>query len=168
MGTGISKHFHDTKGSGSTGDSGIDLFSGKVTGHIDQSKNTVVQNGSFGRYNFDFGITRQTKEILDEEDYFIYKLFVAMCYLLRSKYTENKNEKLLGLLNAFDVDSSLDSSWFLKFKEFFRDKNFVSDYGFAIVVNFISRYFSDSLGLSLKIQKKEWMNLVESVKQGDG
>jgi hypothetical protein len=166
MGTGISKRFPGTKGSGSTVNLGIDLFSDKATGHMDKVRSLATQKGNSGGHNLDLNseINKQNKEMPNDENGSIFQLFVAMCYLLKSKLTENKNEKLLELLNAFDTDSSLTSFWFSKFKKFFKDKSLDPDYGCAIVNNFINRNFSDPSGLSVTVQRNEWIALVQNIR----
>jgi len=162
MGTGIIKtHFLGTKGSRTKNILQGTLFPDKTISSTKQKKNTDVQQGNL--FEADLGLnsgsSSQGNEVSDEIDS-IFKLFVALCALLKSKLNKIKNKKLIKFLDDFDDNGSLTFKGFLLFKKYFNHKNISRDYGYDIIIDFIVKNFSDSSGIPIKLQKNEWITYV--------
>jgi len=167
MGTGIIKnHFSGTKGSRENTVLQGTLFPDKITSNTKQKKSTVIQQGNlFGaNLNLHSGSYSQGNEIFNDEIDSIFQIFVALCDLLKSRLKKIKNKKIMKFLDDFDNNSSLNFKGFLLFKKCFKNKNINLDYGYNIVIDFIEKYFTDSSGIFVRLQKNEWITHINKYK----
>jgi hypothetical protein len=167
MGTGIINNlFSGTKGSRTNTVMQDTLFFDKATSNMEQKKSTVVQQGNSFGSNLDLhsGRYSQGNEMSEDEIDSIFQLFVALCDLLKSRLKKIKNKKLHEFLDDFDNNNTSNFHGFLVFKKYFSNKSVGSDYGYDIIINFISRYFIDSSEISMRLQRNEWITHVQKYK----
>ena len=97
-----------------------------------------------------------------DEMMYIFTLFISMCYILKEKYKAVKNKKLQHFLNKFEemITLGIYSSEFKNFQKYCSNKSIQQYYGYEVVRRFMTKYFSDSSGVFMKIKRDEWVQYV--------
>jgi len=98
----------------------------------------------------------------DEMTINIITLFISMCYILKEKYKAIKNKKLQDFINKFEEVITLGkySSEFKNFQKYCSNKSIQQYHGYEVVRRFMTKYFSDTSGVFMKMKRDEWVQYV--------
>jgi hypothetical protein len=168
MGGGVSGGlFPNTVGSKSRGEETNSLFGDEVGNDY----SALGQNGNFsqgGSVGFaSEGIPVYSDEpVQDEEKLDIFSLFVFMCCLLAERFAQEKNKKLsvflakLGKIETIDKESLKDSLEFKSFQKYCKNPSFQQFSDYDVVRRFMTKHFSDSNGVFMKLKLHEWKQYI--------
>jgi len=92
-------------------------------------------------------------------------LFLIICYFVRERLGDAKNKKLRDFLDKFgemisNKNNLVNSSEFKNFRKYCSNKSIQQYYGYEVVRRFLTKYFSDSSGVFMKIKRDEWVQYV--------
>lgn len=93
-------------------------------------------------------------------------LFIAMCNMLIEKFKEVKNKKLILFINKLNEikgikkEDLVNSPEFKTFRKYCGNKSIRQYNGYDVVRRFLTRYFSDSSGIFMRLKKTEWTQYV--------
>ena len=163
MGGGVSGLYQNTIGSRYIKDLTNSLF----VGEPDNEYSTVKQGSgtSQGEFVSNSNSGLFTEEINhDKSTIYCLTLFIVMFYFLKEKFKDVKNKKMLNFLHqineiiTFEKDSLMNSSEFKKFQNYCKSKNIHQFFGYEIIRRFMTKRFSDSSGIFMKLRRDEWVH----------
>jgi hypothetical protein len=102
----------------------------------------------------------------DETAQDVLTLFIAICYLLIEKFKEVKNKKLTLFIGKLDgmkgitKEDLVNSPEFKTFQKYCGNKSIQQYNGYDIVRRFLTKYFSESSDIFMKLKKNEWTQYV--------
>ena len=167
MGGGVSGGlFSNTVGSKSRGEETSSLFRDEVGNRY----SALGQNGNFSQggagYASEGTPAYSDEPVQGEEKLDIFSLFIFMCYLLAERFAQEKNKKLsvflaqLGEIETIDKKSLKDSLEFKSFQKYCKNPSFQQFSDYDVVRRFMTKHFSDSNGVFMKLKPDEWKQYI--------
>jgi len=108
------------------------------------------------------GNNEQDKEVEN-----IFTIFLIIYFFLNEKFGETKNKKLHNFLYRLDEmiknkkDSLANCSEFRNFQKYCSNKPIQQYHGYEVVRRYLTKYFSDSSGIFMRLRKDEWVEYVD-------
>ena len=164
MGGGDRGLYQNTAGSKSRGDRLNSLFSNEASNDyliIGQSGSSVHAGYASENIPPFFSEPIQDEVLLDT-----FFLFIVMCYFLTEKFGDTKNKRLTNFLNRFEVMETMKrgnliaSSEFKSFQKYCKNKSTQQHHGYEVVRRFMTKYFSDSSGSFMRLNRDGWEQYV--------
>ena len=102
---------------------------------------------------------------LEESMIDVINLFLIVCYFVRERLGDAKSKKLRGFLDKFDEiisdkNNLINSSEFRNFQKYCSNKSIQRYHGYEVVRRFMTKYFSDTSGVFMKMKRDEWVQYV--------
>jgi hypothetical protein len=96
-----------------------------------------------------------------------FTLFLVIFYFLKEKFGTAKNKKLRNYLDKLEElitnrkDSLINCSEFKNFQKYCINKPIQQYHGYEVVRRFLTKHFSDSSGIFMRLKKDEWVQYVD-------
>jgi hypothetical protein len=165
MGGGDSKIYQNTAGSESGKDRTYPLFPNDIGMEYPMTRQSMgFPQAEYASENNPDPYLGETNQ--DESTSNIFLLFIAMCYMLIEKFREVKNKKLIEFLNkliamnTINKESLINTPEFKIFQKYCKNKSIQQYYGYEVIRRFMTKYFSDSSGVFMRLRMDEWKQYV--------
>ncbi|MCL2007372.1 MAG: hypothetical protein FWG77_04735 [Treponema sp.] len=165
MGGGVSRKNRNIARNKSRRDWTDSLFSSEPS--IEYSTAEQGSSSPYDKFASNSNYSLPAREIdQDEATMYSLTLFIAMYYILKGKFGNEKNKKLIEFLHKVDKtiinkkESLINSSEFIKFQDYCKNKNIHQYSGYEIVRRFMTKYFSDASGIFMRLSRDEWIRFV--------
>jgi hypothetical protein len=161
MGGGDSKLYQNTAGSESRKNRTYPLFPDDIGTEYSMTSQSI------GFPQTEYASETEPDPYLGENNqdvstFDIFSLFIAMYYMLMEKFREVKNRKIAEFLNKFmavetiNKGSLINSSEFKIFQKYCKNKSIQQYHGYEVIRRFMTKYFSDSSGVFMRLGIDEW------------
>jgi len=89
-------------------------------------------------------------------------LFLIICYFVRERLGDAKSKKLRDFFDKFDEmisnkNNLVNSFEFKNFQKYCSNKSIQQYHGYEVVRRFMTKYFSDTSGVFMKMKRNEWV-----------